>query len=47
MTILPEILRGAVSYEPAVSAVILIIVIFFLPGGLVSLPRVVRSLMTR
>ena len=47
MTVLPEVLRGAVGYEPMISAVILILIIFFLPGGLTSLPGVIRSKMMR
>lgn len=47
MTALPEVLRGAVMYEPLISAAILILILFFLPGGLVSLPRVVRTRMVR
>jgi branched-chain amino acid transport system permease protein len=43
LTVLPEALRGAVTYEPMVSAVILILIVFFLPSGLVSLSKVVRS----
>lgn len=47
MTALPEVLRGAVMYEPLISAAILILILFFLPGGLVSLPRVIRTRMVR
>lgn len=47
MTALPEVLRGAVMYEPLISAATLILILFFLPGGLVSLPRVVRTRMVR
>jgi branched-chain amino acid transport system permease protein len=47
MTILPEALRDAVKYEPMISAVILILIIFFLPGGLASLPNTVRSKMRK
>jgi branched-chain amino acid transport system permease protein len=47
MTVLPEVLRGAVSYEPMVSGIILLLVLFFLPGGLVSLPGVIRSRMMK
>lgn len=43
MTVLPEVLRGAVSYEPMISGIILLLVIFFLPSGLASLPGVIRS----
>lgn len=47
MTALPEVLRGAVMYEPLISAAILILILFFLPGGLASLPRVIRTRMVR
>ena len=47
MTILPEALRDAVKYEPMISAVILILIIFFLPGGLASLPGTIRSKMRK
>jgi branched-chain amino acid transport system permease protein len=42
LTTLPEVLRGAATYEPMVYTAILILIIFFLPGGLTSLPAVVR-----
>lgn len=47
MTALPEVLRGAAMYEPLISAAILILILFFLPGGLASLPRVIRTRMVR
>lgn len=47
LTVLPEALRGAVIYEPMVFAIILILIIFFLRGGLITLPRVVRSWLMR
>lgn len=47
LTALPEVLRGAAIYEPMISAAILILILFFLPSGLTSLPRVVRSRMMR
>jgi len=47
MTALPEVLRGAVMYEPLISAAMLILILFFLPGGLASLPRVIRTRMVR
>ena len=47
LTVLPEILRGAVIYEPMIFAVILLLIVFFLPGGLTSLPGVIRSRMAK
>jgi ABC-type branched-subunit amino acid transport system permease subunit len=38
MILVPELLRGAKEYEPVVYAAILILVMFLLPGGLVTLP---------
>jgi branched-chain amino acid transport system permease protein len=43
ITVLPEILSGAVSYEPMISGIILLLVIFLLPDGIVSLPGVIRE----
>jgi len=38
LTLAPEFLRVARAYEPVVYAVILILIMFLLPGGLISLP---------
>jgi branched-chain amino acid transport system permease protein len=39
LTLIPEFARGLKEYEPFVFAAILLLVIFFLRGGLVSLPQ--------
>jgi branched-chain amino acid transport system permease protein len=44
LTIVPELLRGAKMYAPLFYAVLVLVVIFFLPEGLVSLPDRIRSL---
>jgi len=38
LTLVPEFLRVAREYEPVVYAIILILVMFLLPGGLITLP---------
>ncbi len=43
MTLVPEFLRGAKEYEPVVYAIILILIMFLLPGGLVTLPDRLRG----
>jgi branched-chain amino acid transport system permease protein len=43
LSILPEVLRPIALYVPMIYGAVLILVIFFLPGGLISLPRVIRS----
>jgi branched-chain amino acid transport system permease protein len=43
MTLVPELLRKTKEYEPVVYAVILILVMFVLPGGLMTLPARVRA----
>lgn len=43
MTLVPEILRQTKEYEPVVYAVILILVMFLLPGGLITLPARIRG----
>ena len=47
LTVMPEALRVVATYEPIVSSSILLLIVFFLPGGLASLPRVVRARMRR
>lgn len=39
LTILPEVLRGAATYEPLIFSIVVLLVVFFLPGGLMSLPE--------
>jgi branched-chain amino acid transport system permease protein len=43
LTLVPELLRVAKEYEPVVYAVILILVMFLLPGGLITLPARLRG----
>ncbi len=43
MTLVPEMLRQTKEYEPVVYAVILILVMFLLPGGLITLPARIRG----
>jgi branched-chain amino acid transport system permease protein len=43
MTLVPELLRKTKEYEPVVYALILILVMFLLPGGLISLPDRLRT----
>jgi branched-chain amino acid transport system permease protein len=38
MTLVPELLRVAREYEPVIYAVILILIMFLLPSGLITLP---------
>ncbi len=44
LTIMPELLRGAKIYAPLFYAVLVLVVIFFLPEGLISLPDRIRAL---
>ncbi|MBN2062049.1 MAG: branched-chain amino acid ABC transporter permease [Deltaproteobacteria bacterium] len=44
LIIVPELSRGMKGYVPYISAVILLIVVFFMPEGLVGLPKLIRSL---
>jgi branched-chain amino acid transport system permease protein len=44
LTIVPEILRGAKIYAPLFYAVLVLVVIFILPEGLISLPDRIKSL---
>jgi branched-chain amino acid transport system permease protein len=41
LTLIPQLFKFTAEYEAGLSAVIFIIIILFLPGGLVSLPQVV------
>ena len=43
LTVLPEVLRSAVYWEPLIYAIIVILVVFFLPGGLITLPGVFQE----
>ncbi len=43
MTLVPEFLRVAREYEPVIYSIILIVVMFLLPGGLVTLPARLRG----
>lgn len=43
LTLIPELFRVLKEYQPFVFAGILLIIIFLLPGGLVTLPEQVRS----
>lgn len=43
LTVLPELFRGAVYWEPLLSAIVVILVVFFLPGGLITLPRLFQE----
>jgi branched-chain amino acid transport system permease protein len=43
LVLLPEFARDLKAYSPFLSAVLLIIVVYLMPQGLVSLPRLVRS----
>jgi branched-chain amino acid transport system permease protein len=47
LTILPEAFRVLQEYQPMIFAVILVVIIFYLPEGLISLPRAVRSKMAK
>lgn len=47
LTIVPEALRATGYYEMMIFAVLLILVVIFLPGGLISLPYRVLSWLTR
>jgi branched-chain amino acid transport system permease protein len=41
LTLIPQVFKFTAEYEAGLSAVIFIIIILFLPGGLVSLPKVI------
>jgi branched-chain amino acid transport system permease protein len=43
LTLIPQVFKFTAEYEAGLSAVIFIIIILFLPGGLVSLPQVISS----
>ncbi len=43
LTVLPELFRMTKEIEPIITAVILLIIVIFLPGGLLSLPKMIRN----
>jgi branched-chain amino acid transport system permease protein len=47
LTLIPEVFRGLQEYQPFVFVGILLIIIFFLPGGLVDLPKLIASLVRK
>jgi branched-chain amino acid transport system permease protein len=47
LVIFPEFFRNLKSYSPYISAGILIIIVYLMPQGLVSLPQLVRSWMAK
>lgn len=47
LTIIPEAFRVLREYQPLIFAVILLLIIFCLPEGLASLPKLVRSKMAK
>jgi branched-chain amino acid transport system permease protein len=47
LIIVPELLRGLKEYVPYISAIILLIVVFVMPEGLVGLPKLIRSLISK
>jgi branched-chain amino acid transport system permease protein len=47
LTLLPEFFRILKEYQPFVFVGILLLIIFFLPGGLIDLPKLGVSLVTR
>ncbi len=47
LVVLPEIFRGLKQYVPFISAIILLIVVYLMPDGLVGIPQMIRSLWRR
>lgn len=43
LILIPEFFRDLKTYSPFISAILLIIIVYLMPQGLVSLPRLVRS----
>jgi branched-chain amino acid transport system permease protein len=43
LVLIPEYFRGLKMYSPYISAGILLIVVYLMPGGLASLPQFVKS----
>lgn len=47
LTPLPELLRGTEAFQNIIYGAILIVILLFLPGGLVTLPAKLRALRHR
>jgi branched-chain amino acid transport system permease protein len=47
LVVVPEIFRGLKQYVPYISAIILIIVVYGMPDGLVGIPEMIRSRIRR
>jgi branched-chain amino acid transport system permease protein len=47
LVLIPEYSRGLKEFSPYLSAVLLLIVVYLMPQGLVSLPRLIRSAFTK
>lgn len=47
LVIVPEMVRELRQYVPYISAIILIVVVYAMPRGLVGLPQIIRKLFTR
>ena len=47
LILIPEFFRGLKTYSPFISAMILLLVVYLLPEGLVSLPRMTASWLTK
>jgi branched-chain amino acid transport system permease protein len=43
MMLIPELSRSLKTYSPYVSVFILALIVYFMPEGLASLPRIIRS----
>ena len=43
LTLIPQVFKFTAEYEAGLSAVIFMIIILFLPGGLISLPQVISG----
>lgn len=47
LILLPEYFRGLKTYSPLLSAAILLLVVYFIPDGLISLPGMIKSWYTK
>jgi ABC-type branched-subunit amino acid transport system permease subunit len=47
LVLIPEFFRDLKTYSPFITAVILLLVVYLIPAGLVGLPRLVVSWFTR
>lgn len=47
LTIAPEFFRGLQEWQPLIFAAILLVITFFLPGGLIDLPKLIKSQMEK